>query len=225
PHPDGDVAWQTRHKETGEATYAWVRMSQGELENCGLTENGKYADVYEQRRNAIAAARTKGEPLIISELGELMLFSRDCTNESLSESARAKFGLEFFLLIRDTEKDPTGKRLLLVGGEDLEDVKVVAGIVDGDKAIAFALPPTGGDRFYELTYVNTRRQEKRHLAFIVNDVVCSNARLNEAIRTRGEFSGRFTPDELDTLITSLQSTTLPVPLKPDPVARQTVAPK
>jgi hypothetical protein len=225
PYPDGQDTWQTRHKETGEATYAWVRMSRNELESCGLAETGEYAGLHQPRRKVAAAARAKGEPVIIHETGEMMVISRDCIIESLSESARAEVGVEFFLLIRDSEKDPTGKRVLTVGGEDLADVRASAGVLDGDTAISFALTPAGGDRFYELTYANTRQSEKRHLAVIVNEVVYSNPRLNEPIRASGSFSGRFTRDQVDALVTTLQAGSLPVPLKPEPVEVKTVAPK
>jgi len=67
--------------------------------------------------------------------------------------------------------------------------------------VSFRLSDEGGQRFFDLTSRNIGRQ----LAIVLDDVIIQSANINSAIRTDGQISGRFSPDETKELALLLKS--------------------
>lgn len=98
-------------------------------------------------------------------------------------------GRTFFLVPKYT--DLTGRLLK----------DAYAGLVQGEFVVNFKFNPEGGEKFYELT----RKNFKRRLAIIIDNVVISDPRVNTAIRTEGYIQGNFTKESAKELATMLKS--------------------
>lgn len=75
------------------------------------------------------------------------------------------------------------------------------GLISGDLVVHFKFNPEGGEKFYDLT----RKNFKRQLAIIVDGVVISDPRVNTAIRSEGYIQGNFTKETAVELATMLKS--------------------
>ncbi|MCB9476749.1 MAG: protein translocase subunit SecD [Deltaproteobacteria bacterium] len=76
-------------------------------------------------------------------------------------------------------------------------------------AVSFELSSDAGDIFAELTGNNIGKQ----LAIVLDDKIMSAPRLQSRIRTSGQITGDFTPDEARDLARILRAGSLPVPVQ------------
>lgn len=124
-----------------------------------------------------------------------------------------------FLVVLDPnpEKHLTGKYLRHVQ-EQFSDRGMVVG---------FTFNPDGGQLMTELT---TRYQQrpgnewKFHLAILLNEQIQSAPTINGVIGSSGQIEGRFSQEEIDSLISVLNAGALQVPLYKQPVSEFTVSP-
>lgn len=79
---------------------------------------------------------------------------------------------------------------------------------DGQMVVSFEWSPEGGDKFYDLTSKNYRRQ----LAVILDGVVIQAPSINSAIRHSGYISGGFTPSKAKELSLLLKSGSFVAPV-------------
>jgi len=78
----------------------------------------------------------------------------------------------------------------------------------GQMVVAFTLSPEGGDKFYDLTSKNYRRI----LAAVLDGVVITAATIQASIRSNGQISGSFTPEEARELAVLLKSGSFVAPV-------------
>ena len=158
----------------------------------------------------VVKARTQGRPVVFGP-GRLLLFSRPCINQSLSDKQRQDAPFEYFFLARDPEpaKQISGKHVLRVARAVDDQLR---------PAINFTFDKIGGDLNYELTSANRpsgpEGMEMRRLAIILNGQVITAPTLNATIRTEAQISlPLVSHEELDHMVRLLASGTLPVTLK------------
>lgn len=90
----------------------------------------------------------------------------------------------------------------------------------GENVVSFALDARGGRQFGELTGSNIKRQ----LCIFLDGAAVSHANINERITDRCQISGKFTPEDTQYLVGTLEAGSLPARLKDTPLAEQTVGP-
>ncbi len=90
----------------------------------------------------------------------------------------------------------------------------------GENVVSFQLDPAGGTLFGNLTGNNKERQ----LCILLDGAATSHARINERITERCQISGRFTPEDVQNLVNTLEAGSLPARLKETPLHEQTVGP-
>ena len=89
-----------------------------------------------------------------------------------------------------------------VTGAMLKDARSIVGGKTGAEAVVnFRLSPEGGEKFHKLTSKNFGRP----LAIVLDDVVISAPRINEAIRTEGQITGMRSSQEAKELSLLLRS--------------------
>lgn len=236
--PEGEEGFATTRAELGRCTYTWVELGRQERKSLGLDNAAEPAvlppvdtpdsQVPDPNRNWFRAykAREKGEAILLPE-SKILLYSRKCQNSRLGDE-RQKKKYEYFLLVRDPEKDPhTGVKKAITGAH------LVSSKEDVDRtlrpAVAFKFDAQGGDLFYEVTDKNRPTGVKnaetyRNLAIILDGEIMSAPRLITAIRTDGQITGNFTKKEVDNLVSILRAGQLPATLKQMPVSENTIGP-
>jgi hypothetical protein len=181
--------------------YGWLEVGDVELRSLHLAEGEKSDEAWDAFRKEVAGAREKGEPIVLKRfLEECLLYSRNCQSTKLSKEEREKKKVEYFLLMRDPEKDKA------VTGEYLVEVK--ADEVFNGPAIQFRLSKKGGDLFHELTSKNRpdkNGEYRRHLAIILDGKIMTAPAIHQPISTNGVISGRFTRAEVDAIVEILRS--------------------
>jgi len=90
----------------------------------------------------------------------------------------------------------------------------------GENVVSFALDARGGRLFGEMTGTNVKRQ----LCIFLDGSAISHATINERITDRCQISGRFTTEEVQYLVGTLEAGSLPARLKETPLAEETVGP-
>ena len=90
----------------------------------------------------------------------------------------------------------------------------------GRLAIGFRLNGPGAQRMAKLTGGNIGN----HMAILLDDEVYSAPTVRTTISDRGLISGRFSRDEVDELVRTLEAGSLPARLNPDPVSENTFGP-
>ncbi|MBY0526842.1 MAG: protein translocase subunit SecD [Gemmataceae bacterium] len=207
----------------GKFKYAWVELGKSERQSLGLdnaSETNARPGSYWQMAKV---ARDKGEAVYLEgqdrqNIG--LLYSRKSINRKIPLDERNAKKYEYFLLTR-----------LPKAGQEVTGQFLVTAKEDVDKnlqpAVAFQFNNEGGNRFYETTSNNRPTggdagKFYRHLAIILDGQIMSAPRLNEAIRTHGQISGKFSKKEVDTLVNILRSGALPATLKPLPVSENTI---
>ena len=89
-----------------------------------------------------------------------------------------------------------------ITGKYLRDARPgLGGDSNVQPVVSFRLTDDGGQKFYEMTSKNYGRQ----LAIVLDGVIIQSARINDAIRTDGQISGRFSTDETKELALLLKS--------------------
>jgi SecD/SecF fusion protein len=92
--------------------------------------------------------------------------------------------------------------------------------LSGENVVAFALDARGGRQFGELTGPNVNRQ----LCIMLDNTAISHANIRERITDRCQISGRFSPEDVQYLVGTLEAGSLPARLKETPLSEQTVGP-
>lgn len=90
----------------------------------------------------------------------------------------------------------------------------------GENVVSFGLDARGGRLFGDLTGSNVTRQ----LCIFLDGAAVSHATINERITDRCLISGRFTPEDVQYLVGTLEAGSLPARLKDTPLSEQTVGP-
>jgi len=90
----------------------------------------------------------------------------------------------------------------------------------GENVVSFALDARGGRQFGELTGSNVKRQ----LCIVLDNTAISHATINERITDRCQISGKFSPEDVQDLVGTLEAGSLPARLKETPLSEQTVGP-
>ena len=90
----------------------------------------------------------------------------------------------------------------------------------GRPAIGFTLDERGGDKFATLTRLNVGKQ----LCIFLDDQAISHATINSVIRTRGQITGSFTPQEVQDMVKKLDAGSLPRKLKDPPISVRAIGP-
>ncbi|MFT5092268.1 MAG: SecD/SecF fusion protein [Porticoccaceae bacterium] len=93
-------------------------------------------------------------------------------------------------------------------------------------AVAFTFDNIGANRFRELTseYKPQKDGKKYRLAVLLDDKIQSAPLLNAVIGARGQITGDFTRDEIQSLVSVLNAGALDVPLVEDPISEFTISP-
>jgi SecD/SecF fusion protein len=218
---NGSSQFDTR---LGRFSYSWVELSSDFRHEHGLAnprdKNGLLIDV--QKESDIPTiggrpapdyanfwkAKTDRDAWLLTELdngsgGRIYIYSR------LAAKDRDK-KVEYFMLMRDPEKPE-----LRITGEYLSSAAPTP-----DMKVRFTFKPEGGELFYNLTRTN----KGQPLAVVLDGQVESMATINDAIRTNGEISGRFTQEKVERTVQVLRSGALPGTLKRDPVSENTMGP-
>lgn len=217
PFPEGQTSWSSGY------TYSWVELGRSERKSLGLDNAAEKDPGRSQRWQQAAAAREKGEALLLGrEEGSILLYSRKCQNSKLPDDERENKKYEYFLLVRDPERDKAITGNDLVNASETTDKNL-------RPAVAFRLNSRGGELFYEVTSKNSPTGPKgsefyRHLAIILDGQIESAPRLITAIHSEGQITGNFTSKEVQNLIRILRAGALPATLKPLPVSENTIGP-
>jgi preprotein translocase subunit SecD len=253
PKPAQDDGFKTK---LGEFTYRWMELGRSERQALYLDSAEQFArqreaskaaekqaneqpsvlrdlETTEDRQNAsrwkrAAQARAKREPLVLPDFGRTFLFSRECKDQKLSKEERMNKKVDYFLLTRDPEKDPSAGESKSISGRDLASVKIIRnGVLP---AISFHLSKQGGDRFYELTSKNAPSDSlsepfARYLAVVLDGRIVTAAPLHAIIRADAVIEGNFTPAQADRLGAILRAGALSARLRSLPVAEVVVEPK
>jgi SecD/SecF fusion protein len=173
------------------------------------------------------AEKNRGKAIELQ--GGLLLYSRKCENNNLPEEERKRKAYDYFVLTRDPEVET-------IPGSNQKIAKKITGdslaaFVGRDEknnwAVHFRFDTAGGNLFYDVTSKNVPTGPEgskfyRHLAIVLDGMIISAPRLNQAIRTDGQITGNFTEQEVTTLVNLLQSGALPATLKPQPVSENTM---
>ena len=90
----------------------------------------------------------------------------------------------------------------------------------GVNVVMFGLNPRGGNLFGELTGKNIGRQ----LTILLDQQAVSHATIQDRITDRCQIKGRFTAEEVQTLVGVLEAGSLPARLKDIPLSEETIGP-
>jgi preprotein translocase subunit SecD len=210
--------------ELGLFPYDWVEISPTLLVELGLDEprdeegrpienpTREDARAAMETRNWWTAreARDKAVALELSDGGRtLVLYSRDVPKARREEKGARH---EYFLLVRGF--DAPERRL---SGEVLESVRASA----LKPEVVFNLTAEGGKLFEDFTRKNIDQQ----FAVVVDGLVVFSANIADPISKSGRISGHeFTEAYVKGLAARMRAGTLPLPLKPGPVAEREVQP-
>lgn len=130
-------------------------------------------------------------------------------------------GKQRFQMLVAIDPDPnrhiTG-RLLRRAGET---------VTDSGLAVSFTFNERGGYLMQQLTARHQPRTGagyKSRLAILLNNEIYSAPTINAVISSNGVIEGRFTQEEIDSLVSVLNAGALEVPLKPQPVNEFNVSP-
>jgi SecD/SecF fusion protein len=200
------------------------------IQQTGATDQ-EIEDVFrESRKSTLWEEAKKNRGKAIPMGNNLLLYSRECVNEKISLDERKKKEFEYFVLTRDPEEET-------VPGSDKKIVKKITGDslsanvgpdAKNNPSVHFRFDTAGGNLFYDITSKNIPTggsdagKFKRHLAIILDGMIISAPTINAAIRTDGVIEGRFTEQEVNTLVGLLRSGALPATLKPLPVSENTM---
>ncbi len=96
----------------------------------------------------------------------------------------------------------------------------------GQFAVLFTFNGEGASRFFQLTsqHVPDPSRQVSYLGIVLDGVLQSAPRLNEAISNNGQISGSFTEQEVDELAQILTAGGLPAALDPKPLSEELVSP-
>jgi serine/threonine protein kinase len=217
--PEG-VGFKT---DLGEFTYRWVELGPAEREALQVARPADKAGASSRWEKA-AAARALGEPVVLDDYGRALLFSRACQNQGISEQERANKRVDYFLLVRDPQKDPKTGQSQAVTGHDLESVQAVER-AGKRTAVALHFNKRGGNLLEHLTARNApigppSSPFHRYLAMILDGQIVVASAINATVSTDVLIEGNFTDREADRLVQVLRAAALPARLKPEPVAEQ-----
>ncbi len=222
-------------------TYSWVELGPQErralnLDNAARTDpqrNFTWQQAKQYRKKAAQFNYSFGstEQMLQGSL----FYSRECTDRNLPEDERRKKEIEYFVLTRDPEFDPTYNaettevRTPKIDGSYLTNAQSRQGD-DLRPTVAFSFNVTGGNLFRNITRKNVSEDSgpentklRRHLAIILDGMVMSAPTINSEIGQQGVISGNFTQKEVDQLVNILRAGRLPATLKPQPVSESTIA--
>ena len=123
---------------------------------------------------------------------------------------------QVLVVVTPEAKEVTGK--FLVRANETMD--------ESGLAVAFTFDNVGANRFRELTseYKPQKDGKRYRLAVLLDDQVQSAPTLNDVIGARGQISGNFTRDEIQSLVSVLNAGALDVPLVEDPISEFTISP-
>lgn len=123
---------------------------------------------------------------------------------------------QVLVVVTPEAKEVTGK--FLVRANETMD--------EGGLAVAFTFDNIGANRFRELTseYKPQKDGKRYRLAVLLDDQIQSAPTLNDVIGARGQISGNFTRDEIQSLVSVLNAGALDVPLVEDPISEFTISP-
>jgi preprotein translocase subunit SecD len=208
-------------------TYTWLEVSPAELHSLHLLDDGKEDDPFEHMRASVAEARDKGEAVHLS-VANLLLYSRPCRNQKLTEAERDQKEFDWFLLSRDPERDLITGEPKTITGADIDKARIGDNL-RGEPAVRFHLNDRGSKLFYELTSQNKPEPGddslfRRQLAIVLDGRIMMAPSLHAPIRSEGEISGGFTRRNVENLAIMLRAGSLPAQLKPAPVEERTVEP-
>lgn len=197
--------WSTGHAN-GNATYSWVELSKDYRRENGLDDEAEL--VKRSLYWDLSKARKRGVPLVFG-IGRLLLYGRDCVNQSLTEEDRKKKQFDYFFLVRNQEPENqvSSKHLAKVRSGFNAQMRL---------AVHMTFDKQGGDLFYEFTSANqpSAKDFRRHLAIILDDRIVSAPTVNTPIRWECEISGAsWTEAEVYALVRVLQAGTMPAVLK------------
>jgi SecD/SecF fusion protein len=236
--PEGTEGFETTREELGRATYTWYPVGATERKSLGLTKaagprgNALYQQLQRARADDLAEAKKSKEDEDFSQAylvvpdSKILLYSREMPNPRHKANEPAN-KVEFFLLVRDPERDPVTGQLKQITG------KGMSARPDQDRslrpAVSFHLPPQSGSLFYEVTSKNRptgprESQFHRLLAIILNGEIESAPRLITTIGSDGQITGDFTAKQVDEYVRILRAGALPAALKRDPVSENTIGP-
>lgn len=91
---------------------------------------------------------------------------------------------------------------------------------NGRPAIGFTLDERGGSKFATLTRTN----KDRLLCIFLDDQAISSAKIITMIRTNGQITGSFTPQEVNDMVKKLNAGSLPKKLKDPPISVRSIGP-
>jgi SecD/SecF fusion protein len=223
-------------------TYSWVEL--GQLERKSLNLDNAAKNDPQRNRAWVAAYSNRGKALKLPEptlnaagqqqylLQGALFYSRKCEDRNLPEEERRQKEVEYFVLARDPEFDPSNPNIRT---PDIDGSLLVSAYADRDNVgrpiVGFTFGPVGADLFGTLTRKNVTEgsgpestKKMRHLAIILDGLVMSAPTINSEIRDRGSISGSFTQKQVDELVNILRAGRLPQTLKPQPVSESTMGP-
>jgi SecD/SecF fusion protein len=204
------------------AAYQWVEIGRSERQSLGLNNAHEKDAVPNSRWAEAARARDRGEAIVLEDMNRALLFSRPSVNENLSPAERAEKKYEYFLLTRISDHVPVGGPITISAYATVDE--------QIRPAVGFRFNSYGGQEFYKITSANGPVTEQqgprywRHLAIILDNMIVSAPRLNQAISTNGIITGNFTQKEVNSLVNILRSGALPATLKPIPVSESSIGP-
>jgi hypothetical protein len=189
PKPTEGMAFTT---PLGKVTYSWARLASKIVREWEGSEKDESKGT--SLATKIAAARKRGEPIVLSS--GILVYGRE-----RMEQGRAK--VDYFLLLRDPEK---GKAIT---GQHLERV-TTAPDGHGRWEINPRLTEKGGNLIKELTSKNQPFAEgvpdSRQLAIVVNGEVVMTSSIRSLITGRDfKITGNFSKQDADTIVTVLRS--------------------
>lgn len=117
----------------------------------------------------------------------------------------------------------SGECLVRASGDD-ERWKLASATIGNDEygapAVNFSFDETGAKLFSQLTAAN----KSREMAILLDDEVYSAPTIQSVISNNGQITGKFTYEEVDELVRTLEAGSLPGRVNPDPVSQNTFSP-
>jgi hypothetical protein len=168
--------------------FTWIELGPATLRAMGLDNAKEKATEGNDLWKAAAKARTQALPFVTDD--KIVLWSRDCRAANLSAEERRAKKYEYFLLTKLPEPKNT------FTGADLTDVT----ITDAADGIRFKVSKGAGDRVHDLTSGN----KGRVLVVLVDGGVIFHAKIQAAIRSEGQLTGKFTKEELERIAAILR---------------------
>jgi SecD/SecF fusion protein len=222
PAPDGEYPVTAAGESAVNVRYVWVELGKAERESLKLSNrfagSGLHQFLAERRNQVYRHSLGGGEDL--NRRCDIVLFSRECTNEKLKPADREAKKVDYFGLTRVSPKDK-----LAVGGA----VSLTATSGQGNNLrpeVRFTFNSAGASQFGEITARNKKSQSAlRNLAVVLDGMIVSAPTLNAVITDSGTISGEGMKDkEVNELVYVLRSGALNAELKPQPVSENSVGP-